>query len=87
MKKNRLANVETLNWNKVKVYNVTKDKKTLEEKLKYKNVRITNYVEFYTDDDELVQIATDWETGELWSVLYKDYQYLEAVDVRNSEMN
>lgn len=87
VKKNRLANVETLNWNKVKVYNVTKDKKALEEKLKYKNVRITNYVEFYTDDDELVQIATDWETGELWSVLYKDYQYLEAVDVRNSEMN
>ena len=31
--------------------------------------------QFYSDDGELIQVATDWETGELWQVLFKDYSY------------
>lgn len=76
VKKYRLAKVDKLNWNKVVVHNVTKEPGVLEKELEKGEGRITNYVEFYSDDDELVQISTDWETGELWSVLYKDYLYL-----------
>ena len=57
-------------------YNAEKDiRNPIEEKLNQEGTRITNYVEFYSDDGELIQVATDWETGELWQVLFKDYSY------------
>lgn len=76
VKKYRLAKVDKLNWNNVLIYNVLKEPELLEQKLSQGEGRITNYVEFYSDDDELVRVSTDWETGELWSILYKDYLYL-----------
>ena len=76
IKKYNLADVSSVNWNNVYVYNAQKDKRNpIEDKLSQEGNRITNYVEFYSDDGELIQVATDWETGELWQVLFKDYSY------------
>ncbi len=77
IKKYHLADVENLNWNEVTVYNASDNiSKLMQELASGKISNITNYVEFHTDEGELVQISTDWETGELWMVLYKDYLYL-----------
>lgn len=74
IKKYNLADVSSVNWNNLYVYNAEKDSRNpIEEKLNQEGTRITNYVEFYSDDGELIQVATDWETGELWQVLFKDY--------------
>ncbi len=76
IKKYHLANVDKVNWNKVTVANASKDIVSAIQRVDTgKADNITNSVEFYSDDGELVQISTDWETGELWMVLYKDYLY------------
>ncbi len=76
IKKYNLADVSGVNWNNVYVYNAGKDNRNpIEDKLNQEGTRITNYVEFYSDDGELIQVSTDWETGELWQVLFKDYSY------------
>lgn len=74
IKKYHLANVNQLNWNEVYVYNACKDiKHPIDERLQQNAGRITNYVEFNTDEGERVQVAMDWETGELWQILFINY--------------
>ena len=74
IKKYHLVNVSQLNWNEVYVYNAAKDKRNpIEERLEREEGRITNYVEFCSDDGEWVQVSMDWETGELWQIIYKNY--------------
>lgn len=77
IKKYNIANVEKVNWNNVVVYNASENiKELLEESKEKPEMHITNYVEFYTDEGELMRVSTDWETGALWMVLNKDYWYL-----------
>lgn len=77
IRKYHLANVEKVDWSNVVVYNASKDIKNLLEEAKEKQgTHITNYVEFYTDEGELMRVATDYQTGELWMVLNKSYLYL-----------
>ena len=71
IEKYHIANVNTVDWSKVLVYNATKEKKK-ENTGSY----ITNYVEFRNDEGELMRVSTDWETGELRMVLNKNYWYL-----------
>lgn len=74
IKKYHLVNVSQLNWNEVYVYNAAKDKRNpIEERLENEEGRITNYVEFCSDDGEWVRVSMDWETGELWQIIYKNY--------------
>ncbi len=76
VKRYNIANVEYVNWNNVVVYNVsTQIKELLEESKTKPDMRICNYVEFYSDEGELMRISTDWETGKLWMVLNKSYWY------------
>ena len=77
VRKYNLANVDKVDWSNVTVYNAgSRIKELLEEASKNPGTHITNYVEFYTDEGELMRIETDYETGELWMVLNKDYLYL-----------
>ncbi|MBQ7776424.1 MAG: hypothetical protein IJ379_10955 [Lachnospiraceae bacterium] len=77
IKKYNIANVENVNWNKVTVYNAGGQiKELLEESKENPNMHIANYIEFYSDEGELMRISTDWETGKLWMVLNKSYWYL-----------
>ncbi len=76
IQKYHLANVSTVDWSNVLVHNSSAAmKKQLEEKPGQQGARITNYVEFYNDEGEHMRIDIDYETGELWQVLNKDYQY------------
>lgn len=77
IKKYHLANVEKLNWNTVTVYNAGKNLGELQLGTDGRtDARITDYIEFYSDEGELIRVATDWETGELWMLLNKDYVYM-----------
>ncbi len=76
VKRYNIANVEYVNWNNVVVYNASSQiKELLEENKNKPDMRISNYVEFYNDEGELMRISTDWETGKLWMVLNKSYWY------------
>jgi len=76
IQKYHLANVSTVDWNHVLVYNGTDDmKRYMEETAQVQGQRIINYVEFYSDEGEHMRVDVDYETGELWQVLNKDYWY------------
>ncbi len=76
IQKYHLANVSTVDWNNVLIYNGTDDMKHyVEGTLQLQGQRIINYVEFYSDEGEHMRVDVDYETGELWQVLNKDYWY------------
>lgn len=74
IQKYHLANVNTVDWSNAIVYNAS-GKVNLAENAGQQGERITNYVEFYTDEGEHMRIDIDYETGELWQILNKDYLY------------
>lgn len=76
IQKYHLANVSSVNWNQVLVHNASADmKRYIEETPQQQVEHIVNYVEFYSDEGEHMRVDIDYETGELWQVINKDYWY------------
>lgn len=76
IQKYHLANVNTVDWSNVLVHNASASMtRYMADSTGEQVERITNYVEFYSDEGEHMRIDIDYETGELWQVLNKDYMY------------